>query len=292
MKDNVAPMHPGKYLKDDILPKFDISINDAALELGVARETLSRLLNCHASISPEMAVRLELWLFNVTGATAEDWLNMQARFDIQTLKGKDFDIEGLDGDFVGFHSDYNEDMRMERKDAKVLRVIGNRLTKLRTESAKLSRKEVANILGVSSRFLRNLEKSMDPKISISFLISASEFYDVSIEHILGIKDELELRSPDVIDRSEFQAIKESANRVAATNYDAYRKIHSKIDNISKKFLGLSGEVKELDIVFGQFYKKNKTFKDLQGAPSVLIALKRAVDSADAYIAILGRYKII
>ncbi|WP_064025238.1 MULTISPECIES: HigA family addiction module antitoxin [Methylomonas] len=292
MKDNVAPMHPGKYLKDDILPKFDISINDAALKLGVARETLSRLLNCRASVSPEMAIRLGLWLFNVTGATAEDWLNMQARFDIQILKGKDFDIEGLDGDFVGFHSDYNEDMRMERKDAKVLRVIGNRLMKLRTDSAKMSRKEVANLLGVSSRFLRNLEKSMDPKISISFLISASEFYDVSIEHILGIKDELELRSPDVIDRSELQAIKEVANRVAAINNDAYRKVQSKIDNISKKFLGLSGEVRELAIVFDRFYKRNKTFKDLQGASSVLIALNRAVDSADAYKAILGRYKII
>ena len=52
--------------------------------LGVARHTLSRVLNGHAVISPEMAIRLE----KAGWSNAESWLRRQTTFDlVQARKG-------------------------------------------------------------------------------------------------------------------------------------------------------------------------------------------------------------
>ncbi len=53
------PPHPGSILKEDILPELDISITEAASQLGVSRVALSRVINGKAAISAEMAIRLE-----------------------------------------------------------------------------------------------------------------------------------------------------------------------------------------------------------------------------------------
>jgi len=52
------PNHPGDLIRD-CLDELGISVTDGAKALGVTRATLSRLLNGKASVSPEMAVRLE-----------------------------------------------------------------------------------------------------------------------------------------------------------------------------------------------------------------------------------------
>jgi len=53
------PPHPDETLREDILPALKVSVTDAAKQLGVARPTLSKVLNGKAAISPEMALRLE-----------------------------------------------------------------------------------------------------------------------------------------------------------------------------------------------------------------------------------------
>ena len=54
--------------------------------LGVARHTLSRVLNGHAGISPKMAIRLE----KVGWSYAEFWLRRQTSYDLaQTRGGED-----------------------------------------------------------------------------------------------------------------------------------------------------------------------------------------------------------
>ena len=45
------PPHPGSLLKEDILPELDISITEAATQLGVSRVALSRVINGKAAIS-------------------------------------------------------------------------------------------------------------------------------------------------------------------------------------------------------------------------------------------------
>ena len=52
------PPHPGEIVKDALIDGAQLSVTKAANKLGISRTALSRLLNGHAGISPEMAVRL------------------------------------------------------------------------------------------------------------------------------------------------------------------------------------------------------------------------------------------
>lgn len=72
------PPHPGEILKHDVLPELGITVSEAAAALGVARVTLSRVVNGRAAISADMALRLSAWL----GNGAEIWLRMQAAHDL------------------------------------------------------------------------------------------------------------------------------------------------------------------------------------------------------------------
>lgn len=76
------PPHPGETLKDDVLPELGLSVTQAAAELDVARPTLSKVLNARAAISPEMALRLEVWLGVENGGRADLWLAQQAAYDL------------------------------------------------------------------------------------------------------------------------------------------------------------------------------------------------------------------
>lgn len=81
------PPHPGETLRDDVLPALGLSVTGAAVQLGVTRAALSRVLNARAGISPEMALRLERWLGIDHGGRASVWLGMQTAFDLwQTQK--------------------------------------------------------------------------------------------------------------------------------------------------------------------------------------------------------------
>ena len=79
------PPHPGSILKEDILPELGISITEAAIQLGVSRITLSRVVNGRAAISADMAIRLEAWM---NGPTAETWVRMQAEYDLWQARQK------------------------------------------------------------------------------------------------------------------------------------------------------------------------------------------------------------
>lgn len=73
------PPHPGEIIKEDILPELGISVTEAALQLGITRVALSRVINGKAAISTELALKLEKWL---NGPSAEVWLRMQLDHDL------------------------------------------------------------------------------------------------------------------------------------------------------------------------------------------------------------------
>jgi len=64
------------------MPALGLSVTDAAKQLGVARVTLSRVLNGRAAISPEMALRIEAWLGLERGGEARLWLAEQTAYDM------------------------------------------------------------------------------------------------------------------------------------------------------------------------------------------------------------------
>jgi len=72
------PPHPGSSIKDACLESLGLNVTEAAKVLGIARHTLSRVLNGHAGISPDMAIRLE----KAGWSNADHWLRLQAAYDL------------------------------------------------------------------------------------------------------------------------------------------------------------------------------------------------------------------
>ncbi len=83
------PPHPGRSIQMTCLEPLGLSVTDAAKGLGVARHTLSRVLNGHAAISPEMAIRLE----KAGWSNAEFWLRLQAAYDLAQARERQDEIK-------------------------------------------------------------------------------------------------------------------------------------------------------------------------------------------------------
>lgn len=82
------PPHPGEILAEMWLSPLGMSISDAAGKLNVSRKTLSEIVNGHARITPEMAVRLEL----AFAKSAESWLAHQDAYDLWQARQKDLGV--------------------------------------------------------------------------------------------------------------------------------------------------------------------------------------------------------
>jgi addiction module HigA family antidote len=82
------PNHPGDLIRD-CLDELKINVTDGAKALGVTRATVSRLLNGKASVSPEMAVRLEKAL----GSSAGFWLRLQLNYDLAQIHARSAKIQ-------------------------------------------------------------------------------------------------------------------------------------------------------------------------------------------------------
>ena len=75
------PPHPGEIVREMCIEPLGLTVTQAAKGLGVTRKTLSLLLNGHASISPEMAIRLS----KAFGRSPESWLELQSLYDLAQI---------------------------------------------------------------------------------------------------------------------------------------------------------------------------------------------------------------
>ena len=73
------PPHPGEMIRD-ILEDEEVgwTVTECAHRLGVARNTLSRLLHGRIGISPRMALALE----RAGWSSADHWMRIQAAYDL------------------------------------------------------------------------------------------------------------------------------------------------------------------------------------------------------------------
>ncbi len=72
------PPHPGIIVKKALIDNTDLTVTAVAKLLDINRVTLSNLINCKSSISPEMAIRLSKAL----DTSSEMWIKMQAMYDL------------------------------------------------------------------------------------------------------------------------------------------------------------------------------------------------------------------
>jgi addiction module HigA family antidote len=77
------PPHPGSFIRTEIIDPAGLSVTAAATALQVSRPALSSLLNGKASLSCDMALRIE----KAFGVRMDTLMRMQSSYDIaQTRK--------------------------------------------------------------------------------------------------------------------------------------------------------------------------------------------------------------
>lgn len=87
--NSLISVHPGEWLKTEIIAAHDMNVSEAADRLHVRPQALIQLLNTHVSLSADMAQRFE----TLFGLKAETLMQMQASYD----RAKDHE---RDGDWV------------------------------------------------------------------------------------------------------------------------------------------------------------------------------------------------
>ena len=83
------PVHPGIIVRDAVIEPLGLTVTEAAVALGVARPTLSKLLNGQASLSAEMALRIE----KAFGPVMEHLMRMQLAYDTAQVRMREGEIK-------------------------------------------------------------------------------------------------------------------------------------------------------------------------------------------------------
>ena len=78
------PVHPGNFVRTEVLDPHGLSVTQAARILRVARPTLSTLLNANSSLSADMALRFE----KAFGLDMDTLMRMQNSFDIAQARSR------------------------------------------------------------------------------------------------------------------------------------------------------------------------------------------------------------
>ena len=89
IKMGMTPPHPGTFIRIEALEELGLSVAAAARLLGVRLSALSDLVNGNASLSPEMALRVE----KAFGLSIDLLLRMQAWHDAAQMRAR---ADGID----------------------------------------------------------------------------------------------------------------------------------------------------------------------------------------------------
>lgn len=81
-------IHPGQWLKSEIVDARPIAMNDLARALGASRQAVSNLLLGRSSLSPRMAIKFE----RAFGIKAETLMRMKARYELAKARQHEADL--------------------------------------------------------------------------------------------------------------------------------------------------------------------------------------------------------
>jgi antitoxin HigA-1 len=81
MRKQLAPMHPGEFLREVVLPGTGLPKTRVAAMLGLSRQSLYDILGERAPVTARVAMRLG----KLFGNSPQFWLNLQSGHDVRTL---------------------------------------------------------------------------------------------------------------------------------------------------------------------------------------------------------------
>lgn len=82
-------VHPGAWLRDEIVTPRGLTVTALAEALGVTRQSASNLLNGKSGVSADMAIRFE----KLFGVSADTLVRMQAKYDLTEARAHEKDIK-------------------------------------------------------------------------------------------------------------------------------------------------------------------------------------------------------
>lgn len=82
MGNKLPPIHPGEVLLEDFLVPMGLTQYRLAKGIGVPRRRVNEIILGKRGISADTALRLARFF----GTSAEFWINLQTRFDLELLR--------------------------------------------------------------------------------------------------------------------------------------------------------------------------------------------------------------
>lgn len=82
MTNSMRPIHPGEFLRHDVLEELGMSANALAKALHVPANRITAIINERRGITADTALRLARYL----GTTAQYWINLQATYDLKIVE--------------------------------------------------------------------------------------------------------------------------------------------------------------------------------------------------------------
>jgi len=83
MKKNLLPLTtPGEVLNEEFLIPLGISQYRLAKDIGISARRINQIVHGTRAITPDTALRLGKYF----GVSAQFWLNLQTRYDLQTAE--------------------------------------------------------------------------------------------------------------------------------------------------------------------------------------------------------------
>jgi addiction module HigA family antidote len=80
----ISPVHPGEILNEEFLKPLGATVNSLALGLRVPSNRLYAIVEGSRGISADTALRLARYF----GTSAEFWMNLQSRYDLELARGE------------------------------------------------------------------------------------------------------------------------------------------------------------------------------------------------------------
>ncbi|MGV3149006.1 HigA family addiction module antitoxin [Rothia sp. 11254D007CT] len=79
---SLPPVHPGEVLLEDFMEPLSVSQNQVARAIGVSPRRINDIVHGRRAVTADTAARLSRYF----GTSAEFWLNLQARYELDMLE--------------------------------------------------------------------------------------------------------------------------------------------------------------------------------------------------------------